>query len=290
MIEVRRFRRHYLRSVTALAGTAIVAFCMLIAATASWVAPHNPYDLQAFSLADSLKPPAWREGGSSKFLLGTDDQGRDILSMIIFGLRTSFIISFSAVGIAFLVGSVLGLLAGYFGGWWDAAISRVCDIMLSFPAFLIALLLLGLLKQRGAVPVVIAIAATFWVRYARLIRGNVLSEKTREYVDAARSLGAGHLRIIFRHLLPNSVSILFVIAAVDLAMVIVLESTLSFLGVGVPLTMPSLGMLIASGYNFLYMGIWWIVIYPGFVLALLVFSINLLGDWLREELNPKMRG
>ena len=290
MIERRRFLRHYLRSGTATTATAIVAFLILLALAGPWVAPHNPYDLQTFSLTDSLKPPAWREGGSTKFLLGTDDQGRDILSMIIFGLRTSFIISFSAVGISFLVGTVFGLIAGYFGGWWDAAISRLCDTMLSFPAFLMALLLLGVLKQRGAVPVVIAIALTFWVRYARLIRGNVLGEKKKEYIDAAKSLGAAHRRIIFRHLLPNSVSVLFVIAAVDLAMVIVLESTLSFLGVGVPLTMPSLGMLISSGYTFLYMGIWWIVIFPGFVLALLVFSINLLGDWLREELNPKMRG
>jgi peptide/nickel transport system permease protein len=290
MIEGQRFLRHYLRSATAITASAIVAFLILLAFAAPWVAPHNPYDLTTFSLTDSLKPPAWKEGGSSKFLLGTDDQGRDILSMIIFGLRTSFIISFSAVGISFLVGAVLGLIGGYFGGWWDAAISRLCDTMLSFPAFLMALLLLGVLKQRGAVPVIIAIVLTFWVRYTRLIRGNVLGEKKKEYIDAAKSLGASHPRIIFRHLLPNSVSVLFVIAAVDLAMVIVLESTLSFLGVGVPLTMPSLGMLISSGYTFMYMGIWWIVIFPGFVLALLVFSINLLGDWLREELNPKMRG
>jgi peptide/nickel transport system permease protein len=290
MIEGRRFLRHYLRSGTAITASSIVAFLILLAFAAPWVAPHNPYDLKTFTLTDSLKPPAWKDGGSTKFLLGTDDQGRDILSMIIFGLRTSFIISISAVGISFLVGAVLGLMGGYFGGWWDAAISRLCDTMLSFPAFLMALLLLGVLKQRGAMPVIIAIVLTFWVRYARLIRGNVLGEKKKEYVDAAKSLGAGHSRIIFVHLLPNSVSVLFVIAAVDLAMVIVLESTLSFLGVGVPLTMPSLGMLISSGYTFMYMGIWWIVIFPGFVLALLVFSINLLGDWLREELNPKMRG
>ena len=289
-MKARRFLRHYLRSATAITASAIVAFLILLAFAAPWVAPHNPYDLKTFSLTDSLKPPAWKEGGSTKFLLGTDDQGRDILSMIIFGLRTSFIISFSAVGISFLVGAVLGLIGGYFGGWWDAAISRLCDTMLSFPAFLMALLLLGVLKQRGAMPVIIAIVLTFWVRYARLIRGNVLGEKKKEYIDAAKSLGAAHPRIIFRHLLPNSVSVLFVIAAVDLAMVIVLESTLSFLGVGVPLTMPSLGMLISSGYTFMYMGIWWIVIFPGVVLALLVFSINLLGDWLREELNPKMRG
>jgi peptide/nickel transport system permease protein len=260
----------------------------MLAVSASLIAPHDPYDLKAFSLADSLKPPVWMEGGNLRFLLGTDDQGRDVFSMILYGLKTSFMVSFCAVGIAFTVGTVLGLLAGYFGGKIDSVISRICDIMLSFPSFLIALLFLGILKQNGAAPVIVAIAAIFWVRYARLIRGMVLSEKEKEYVEAARSLGAGHITILFSHLLPNSVSPLFVIGAVDLAMVIVLEATLSFLGVGIPLTTPTLGMLIASGYKFLYLGIWWISIFPGIVLAALVFGINVFGDWLREELNPKM--
>jgi peptide/nickel transport system permease protein len=289
MIEGRKFFRHYFRSPMALISTASVAFFMVLALCAPWLAPQNPYDLKAFSLSDSLKPPAWEEEGSNRFLLGTDDQGRDILSMILYGLRTSLIVSFGAVGISFAVGTTLGLVAGYFGGWWDAVVSRICDIMLSFPAFLMALLFLGLLKQRGMTPVITAVAAVFWVRYARIIRGNVLGEKRKEYIDGARSLGAKNLRIISRHLLPNAIPTLFVIAAVDLAMVIVLESTLSFLGFGIPLTMPSLGMLIASGYKFLYMGIWWLVIFPGSVLAIVVFSINLLGDWLREELNPKMQ-
>ncbi len=289
MIDTRKFARHYFRSPTAIVGSAILLFFGVLAVAATWIAPHNPYDLKAFSLADSMKPPLWMVGGSPSFLLGTDDQGRDVLSTIIYGLRTSFIVGFATVGLAMLVGSIMGLLAGYFGRLIDAVISRVADIMLSFPAFLMALLLLSVLKQRGSVPVILAISAIFWVRYARVMRGNVLAEKAREYIDAARALGSGNTRIIFQHLLPNSISTLFVIAAVDLAMVIVLESTLSFLGVGIPLTTPSLGMMIASGYNFLYAGVWWVVTFPGLVLALLVLAINLLGDWLRRELNPKIQ-
>jgi len=272
-----------------MVGSVILLFFGILAAASTWIAPHNPYDLKAFSLADSMKPPSWMAGGSPLFLLGTDDQGRDLLSTIVYGLRTSFLVGFATVGLAMLVGSIMGLLAGYFGRWIDAVISRVADIMLSFPAFLMALLLLSVLKQRGPVPVIFAIAAIFWVRYARVMRGNVLAEKAREYIDAARALGSGNARIIFQHLLPNSISTLFVIAAVDLAMVIVLESTLSFLGVGIPLTTPSLGMMIASGYNFLYAGVWWVVAFPGLVLALLVLAINLLGDWLRRELNPRIQ-
>jgi len=288
MLDRSKLLRHYKKSKTAIASTAVILAFLALAISASWIAPHDPYDLRTFSLSDSLKPPIWMKGGQPRFLLGTDDQGRDLLSMILYGLRTSFLVSFSAVGIAFTLGTALGLVAGYFGGKIDSTISRICDIMLSFPSFLIALLFLGFLKQNGAAPVIVAIAAIFWVRYARLIRGMVLSEKEKEYVEAARSLGAGHTRILFVHLLPNSVSPLFVIGAVDLAMVIVLEATLSFLGVGIPLTTPTLGMLIASGYKFLYLGIWWISILPGIVLAALVFSINVFGDWLREELNPKM--
>jgi len=280
--------RHFKRSKTAVASSAMILAFLALALSASLVAPHNPYNLQSFSLSDSLKPPVWMDGGSPHFLLGTDDQGRDVLSMIIYGLRTSFFVSFSAVTIASIVGAGLGLVAGYFGGGIDSVISRICDVMLSFPSFLMALLLLGILKQSGAIPVIVAVAAIFWVRYARLIRGTVLSEKEKEYVEAAKSLGAGHITILIRHLLPNTVAPLFVIGAVDLAMVIVLEATLSFLGVGIPLTTPTLGMLIASGYKFLYLGVWWISICPGIVLAMLVFCINLFGDWLREELNPKM--
>jgi peptide/nickel transport system permease protein len=207
---------------------------------------------------------------------------------MIYGLRTSFLVGFLSVGISLSFGSIMGLLAGYYGRWIDALISRISDMMLSFPAFLMTLLLLGILKSKGWLTVVVAISVIFWVRYARVMRGNVLTEKGLDYVDAARSLGAGHCRTLFLHLMPNAITTLFVIAAVDLAMVIVLESTLSFLGVGVPLTTPSLGMLIASGYQLLYVGIWWIVAFPGVILAALVLAINILGDWLRQELNPRL--
>ena len=288
MIEGRRFIRHYLRSPTALIGSTIFAFLFLTAWFGPWFAPHNPYDMNAFSLLDSLKPPVWMPGGSPEFILGADEQGRCVLSTIIYGLRTSFLVGLSAVALSFFVGSVLGLLAGYYGGLINIVISRISDTMLSFPAFLMTLLLLGVLKQSSYLTVILAISLVYWVRYARVMRGNVLTEKTQDYIDAARALGASDGRIIVFHLLPNAVSTLFVIAAVDLAMVIVLESTLSFLGVGIPLTTPSLGMLIASGYQLLYMGIWWIVTFPGIVLATLVLCINMLGDWLRQELNPKL--
>jgi len=288
MVETERIWRHFKRSPMALCAAGLIVVFMGLAAFGPLIAPHNPYDLTAFSLTNSLKPPVWLEGGSTEFLLGADDQGRDILSTIIYGLRTSFIVGFSAVGLSFFIGSIMGLLAGYHGGWIDAVISRISDMMLSFPAFLMTLLLLGILKSKSWVTVILAISVIFWVRYARVMRGNVLSEKSLDYIEAARSLGAGHWRIIFLHLMPNAISTLFVIAAVDLAMVIVMESTLSFLGVGVPLTTPSLGMLIASGYQLLYIGLWWIVAFPGAVLATLVLAINILGDWLRQELNPRI--
>ena len=288
MLESERIWRHFIRSPMALCAACVILLFMGVAAFGPLIEPHNPYDLTAFSLMDSLKPPVWLDGGSTEFILGADDQGRDILSTIIYGLRTSFIVGLSAVGLSLFFGSIMGLLAGYYGGWIDSVISRLSDMMLSFPAFLMTLLLLGILKSKSWLTVILAISIIFWVRYARVMRGNVLSEKNLDYIEAARSLGASHWRIIFLHLMPNAISTLFVIAAVDLAMVIVMESTLSFLGVGVPLTTPSLGMLIASGYQLLYIGLWWIVAFPGAVLALLVLAINILGDWLRQELNPRI--
>ena len=288
MVESERIWRHFIRSPMAICAACVILLFMGVAAFGPLIAPHNPYDLTAFSLMDSLKPPVWLDGGSTEFILGADDQGRDILSTIIYGLRTSFIVGLSAVGLSLFFGSIMGLLAGYYGGWIDSVISRLSDMMLSFPAFLMTLLLLGILKSKSWLTVILAISIIFWVRYARVMRGNVLSEKNLDYIEAARSLGASHWRIIFLHLMPNAISTLFVIAAVDLAMVIVMESTLSFLGVGVPLTTPSLGMLIASGYQLLYIGLWWIVAFPGAVLAMLVLAINILGDWLRQELNPRI--
>jgi peptide/nickel transport system permease protein len=286
MPETVRLLRHFLRSPQALFGASILCICLGAAVFAPYVAPHNPYDLTSLELANRLKPPMWMENGNASFPFGTDDQGRGVLSTILYGLRNSVAIGCGTVVLAFAVGGLLGLLAGFFSNRVDAILGRLADIMLSFPAFLIAMLLLGLTKQRGAASVILAVAATFWVRYFRVMRGNVLREMRKEYIDAVRSMGAGHTRILFVHLLPNCASTLLVIAAVDLGMVIVLEATLSFLGVGLPLTTPSLGMMIASGYQYLYAGIWWVVFFPSLALALLVTSVNLLGDWLRCELNP----
>jgi peptide/nickel transport system permease protein len=288
MPDHSRLFRHFIRCPMAVLSAVVILTCIAAAVCAPFLASHNPYDLTVLQLTDRLKPPMWLEGGSGAFPLGTDDQGRGILSTILYGLRVSLFIGFGAVTLALCVGALLGLIAGYFGRWVDAIVGRMADIMLSFPAFLVALLLLGIAEQRGAMPVILAITATFWVRYARVMRGNVLRESKKEYIDAVRSMGAKKSRIIFRHLLPNCISTLFVIAAVDLGMVIVLEATLSFLGVGLPLTTPSLGMLISSGYQYLYAGIWWVVFFPALLLATLVLAINLLGDWLRRELNPRM--
>jgi peptide/nickel transport system permease protein len=288
MIDNSKLVRHFFRSRTAVFGATLIVFFLCLAISAPVLAPHNPYDLTAFTLGDRLKPPAWEAGGSPEFLLGTDDQGRCILSTIMYGLRTSFMVGFFTILASVAFGAVMGLLAGYFQRWIDAAISRLADIMLSFPAFLIAVLLLGVINRQGVFMMVLALTICHWVRYARVMRGNVFVVRSREYVDAARSLGAGHGRIIFSHIMPNTVSTLFVIGAVDLGIVIIQESTLSFLGIGVPLTTPSLGMMIASGYTYIYVGIWWVTFFPGIVLVLLILSINLLGDWLRTEFNPKL--
>jgi len=288
MIKNSKIMRHYFRSPTAVFGGVLIVVFLFLAISAPLLAPHNPYDLTAFTLTDRLKPPAWEDGGSTEFLLGTDDQGRCILSTIMYGLRTSFMVGFGTILISLSFGAVMGLLAGYFKQWVDALISRLADIMLSFPAFLIAVLLLGVINRQGVFMMILALSICHWVRYTRVMRGNVFVVREREFVDAARSLGAGHSRILFSHIMPNSISTLFVIGAVDLGIVIVQESTLSFLGIGVPLTTPSLGMMISGGYTFLYAGIWWVVFFPGLVLALLILSINLLGDWLRREINPKL--
>jgi peptide/nickel transport system permease protein len=288
MIDYSKLIKHFFRSPTAVFSGLLIVFFLFLAISAPLTAPHNPYDLTAFTLADGMKPPSWEAGGDAQFILGTDEQGRCILSTIMFGLRTSFMVGFGTILVSVTFGTVMGLLAGYFQRWTDAVISRMSDIMLSFPAFLIAVLLLGVIKQQGVFMMILALSICHWVRYCRVMRGNVFVVREREFVDAARSLGAGHGRILFSHIMPNAISTLFVIGAVDLGIVIVQESTLSFLGIGVPLTTPSLGMMISSGYTFLFAGIWWVTFFPGIVLALLILSINLLGDWFRREINPKL--
>jgi len=273
---------------SALLGSFILAVFILASLMAPWIAPQNPYDLKKVSLSDFLKSPVWMEGSDSQFLLGTDDQGRGILSTILYGCRTSLIVGFGVVLIAGSFGITMGLLAGYYGGLLDSVTMRLADTFFSFSTTLMAILLLGLFKKRGVLIVILAICIADWVKYARTMRGSVLEVKEEAYIMAAKATGAGDFRLLLKHLLPNAIPPIFVVMAVDLAIVIMLEATLSFLGVGVPLTEPSLGMMISIGKNYVYAGMWWLVVFPGGALLSLVVGINLFADWLREEFNPKI--
>ena len=278
---------------------ALTAFVLIFAAVfAYWVAPHNPFDLATINLLDASLPPSWEEGGNPKFWLGTDDQGRDIFSAVIYGMQISLLIGIASVVLSVVMGVGLGLLSGYVGGRIDAFIMRVCDVMLSFPAILVALLIDGV--ARAVLPrdshnelafgvLIIAIALSGWVQYARTVRGSTLVEKNKEYIQAARVIGVSPFKIMLKHVLPNVLGPVLVLATVHIATAIITEATLSFLGVGVPPTTPSLGTLIRIGNEFLFSGEWWITIFPGLALILLVLSVNLLGDWLRDALNPKLR-
>jgi peptide/nickel transport system permease protein len=289
---------HSFRTSPMAIGAAVVAaVCILSALFAPWVAPHNPFDLATLELSDARLPPAWMEEGSSKYLLGTDDQGRDLLSAIMYGARISMMVGVVAVMLSVVVGVGLGLLSGFVGGTIDAFIMRVCDVMLSFPAILIALLIDGV--GRALVPnahdtlafavLVLAIAVPGWVQYARTVRGSTLVERNKEYVQAARVTGVAPLRIMRKHVLPNVMGPVLVLATIQVAQAILIEATLSFLGVGVPPTQPSLGSLIRIGNDFLFSGELWITICPSVMLMLIALSINLLGDWLRDALNPRLQ-
>ena len=277
---------------------AVIAFvCVFCAVFAGWVAPHNPLDLTTLELSDARLPPAWQEGGSAKYLLGTDDQGRDILSALMYGSRISLVVGVVSVLISVVVGVLLGLVAGFKGGWIDAALMRLCDVMLSFPAILVALLIAGV--GRAMFPdaneslafgvLIVAISLTGWVQYARTVRGSTMVERGKEYVQAARVTGVPPWRIMLRHVLPNVMGPVMVLATIHVATAIITEATLSFLGVGVPPTSPSLGTLIRVGNDYLFSGEWWITIFPGLMLVLIALSVNLLGDWLRDALNPRLR-
>ena len=283
-----RMVHSYLHDPSAIIGSVILLVFILAAILAPWITPQDPYDLEKVSLEHFLTPPAWMEGGTAQFPLGTDDQGRGILSTIVYGCRTSLIVGFGVVLIAGTFGVIMGLLAGYYGGWLDAVTMRLADTFFSFSTTLMAFLLLGVFGPKGIMIVIIAICMADWVRYARTMRGSVLEVKEEAYITAAKATGAKDMRLLLRHLLPNAIPPIFVVVAVDLAVVIMLEATLSFLGVGVPLTKPSLGMMIAIGKNYIYAGMWWMIVFPGAALILLVVGINLFADWLREELNPKI--
>ncbi len=280
--------RSFLGDPSGMIGAAILLTFFIAAVFAPLIAPMDPYDLTSVDLANFLLEPSWMHNGVSAFPLGTDDQGRGILSTILYGLRTSLIVSTSVVIISSIIGIVLGMLGAYYGGILDVFIMRAADTVFSFSTTLLAVLLLGVFESRGIFTVILAICIADWVKYARTIRGSVLEIKEYPYVTAARSSGAGDFRILFRHILPNALPPIFVVMAVDMAVVIMLEATLSFLGVGVPLTEPSLGMMIAIGKNYIYAGMWWLVVFPGATLIAMVVGINLFADWLREELNPKL--
>ena len=278
----------FLGDPSGMIGATILLVFIFAAFFAPYLAPMDPYDLTTVDLANFLLEPAWMDTGMSAFPLGTDDQGRGILSTILYGLRTSLIVSVSVVTISSIVGIILGMFGAYYGGLLDAFIMRTADTVFSFSTTLLAVLLLGVFESRGLFTVILAICIADWVKYARTIRGSVLEIKEFPYVTAAKSSGAGDFRILFRHILPNALPPIFVLMAVDMAVVIMLEATLSFLGVGVPLTEPSLGMMIAIGKNYIYAGMWWMVLFPGMTLIGMVVGINLFADWLREELNPKL--
>lgn len=279
-------------------ASAVAGAVLLGAAFAPLVAPFNPLDLASFNLADSEIPPVWVQGGDRRFLLGTDNQGRDMLSAILYGARVSIMIGGGAVLLAALTGVCLGLLAGYLGGRVDALIMRIGDVILSFPTILLALLVAGLaraLVPEAASPrfvpfvLISAIAIHDWVQYARTVRAAAMVEAAKDYVKAARVIGLPSRRIMFRHILPNVMSPVLVIATINLAGAVLTEATLSFLGVGMPPTYPSLGTLIRIGNEFVFSGIWWIALFPALVLVILVLAVNVIGDWLRDRFNPKLR-
>ncbi|MBI3452868.1 MAG: ABC transporter permease [Rhodospirillales bacterium] len=286
------------RSPVAVAAAVVTLASFVGAIFAPWIAPHNPFDLRTLNLMEASTPPVWIDGGTWKFILGADDQGRDVLSAILYGARISLFVGFCSVLFAMVLGVGLGLISGYVGGVVDAAIMRVADVQLSFPAILIALLVDGV--ARVALPreihddiaiyvLVLAIGVSNWVQYARTVRGSTLVERRKEYVQAAQVIGLHPAAIMARHVLPNVMGPVLVIGTINLAIAIVTEATLSFLGVGVPSTQPSLGTLIRTGNNYLFSGEWWITIFPGAALVIMVLSVNLLGDWLRDALNPKLR-
>ncbi len=286
------------QSPVTIASAVVALLCIGGAVLAPWLAPHNPFDLATLNLSDAFKPPAWESDGEASFALGTDDQGRDVLSAILYGAKVSLLVGVSATVFATLLGVSLGLLSGYGGGILDALLMRIADIQLTFPSILVALLVDGVV--RAALPrevhdqialfvVIFAIGISEWPKFARTVRGSTLVERNKEYVLAARVIGLSRLRIMLTHVLPNVLGPVLVVATLNLGLAILAEATLSFLGVGVPPTQPSLGTLIRIGNDFLFSGEWWITIFPGLALVAMVLSVNLLGDWLRDALNPRLR-
>jgi peptide/nickel transport system permease protein len=282
------FAHNWRRNASAIAGSVILVLFAGIVLVGPVLVAQDPYDIASLNLLDSYLPPVWLEGGSPRYLLGTDGQGRDVLAAIVYGTRISVFIGVTAMLCSCLIGTALGLLAGYFGGLADSVIMRVADVQLSFPSMLIALFLMSAFGT-GIDKVLISLTLVGWVVYARTVRGQTLSEKQKEYVQAARVAGLSDLKIIRRHVLPNVMTPLIVVATVQVGTFILIEASLSFLGVGVPITQPSLGLLIKNGFDVLFSGLWWTSVFPGLFIMALVFGINLFGDFLRDELNPRLK-
>jgi len=283
-----RVARDFATSPVAVAGLVLITIIVLLAVFASLIAPQNPYDLAQLDIMDGRLPPGSLSGDGLTFWLGTDDQGRDMLSGILYGLRISLIVGAGSALFAGIVGTSLGLTAAYVGGKVEAAIMRLVDLQLSFPAILVALMILAALGK-GVINVMLALVIVEWASYARTARGAALSERAREYIEAAENLALPRWRVVFKHLLPNCLPPLIVIGTIQVARAIALEATLSFLGLGVPITEPSLGLLIANGYQYMLSGKYWISFYPGIALLITIMAINLVGDQLRDVLNPRLQ-
>lgn len=288
----------FVRHPSAVFAASLLGLIAVSALFAPWITPQNPYDLAALELWNSEIPPIWNERGQFPYLLGTDVQGRDMLSAILYGSRISLVIGFASVILALSVGLTLGLIAGYFGGWIDNVIMRIGDILLSMPFILIAILISAMataalppsLKSALAAPILIfAIAVPSWVQYARTVRASTMVERRKEYVQAARLIRVKAWRIMLQHILPNTLTPIMVAATLNFGLAILSEATLSFLGVGMPSDQPSLGTLIRFGNEYLFSGLWWIVVFPAVQLCLIVVSVNMIGDWLRDALNPKLQ-
>ncbi|MGR5096253.1 ABC transporter permease [Vibrio maritimus] len=291
------FLYYFKRDKVAMTSFTVFMVILVMSLASPLIAPHNPYDLSTIDIMDAELPPSWMEDGDATFPLGTDEQGRDILSTILYGSRLSLTIGFAAVGLQLFLGTVIGLSAGYFGGRVDSFLMRFADVQLSFSTMMVAIIVSAIFKasfgseffsQYAVLMLVVIIGIAEWPQYARTIRASVLAEKKKEYVEAARVMGFKAPRIMFRHILPNCLSPILVISTVQVANAIMSEAALSFLGLGLPVDQPSLGALISIGFKYIFSGAWWITAFPGLVLITLVLVINLLGDWLRDVFNPKI--
>lgn len=298
MITWRSLLRKFVSDPVALAAGVVLLFLVLMAALAPLIAPQNPYDLMQIDIMDSEIPPVWHPGGDPRFLLGTDEQGRGILSTIMYGTGISLIIGIGAVFVQAILGITLGLIAGYRGGWIDAFLMRVADIQMSLSTLMIAIIVLAIFSaafdantyaEYAIFMLILIIGVAEWPKFARTVRSSVLGEKNKEYVDAARVIGLPARKVMWGHILPNTLTPVLVISTIQVAEAIMTEAALSFLGLGMPVNRPSLGSLIRSGYELIFSGSWWITLYPALVLIALILALNLLGDWMRDVLNPKLR-